>query len=488
MTTDLATTSSPEPSSPDGAVDGHEPMIPALAVTGLSVSYADGRMALRDISISVARGETVAVIGESGCGKSTLIKAVLGLLPADARVRGSVMVEGCDSVGATEDGLRELRGSRVGYVSQDAYGGLDPLMRIGANVEEAWRAKRRPVPSGAAATRLRDLGVSDSERRIREWPHMWSGGMQQRAGIAAATALDPVLVVADEPTSALDPATANAVLDTLVERTESLLIVSHDLALVGRHADRVYVLRNGTLVEEGSAAQVFAEPEDAYTWSLIDALDPVGVESTLDDSTIVLEVEEVRHQYKGRQVLAPTSFRLHRGEIVGIRGPSGSGKSTLLRLLAGLEPVRGGTVRWSGKAAPEPRSVQMVFQDAVGSLDPRWPIWKSVVEPVRMRGRAARTAAAAALAELGLSDVPMTARPSELSGGQCQRVALARALVARSPLLLADEPTAALDPTVARRVLGSIRELASAGAAVVVVSHDDRVLGQLCDRVLTLGE
>lgn len=466
-----------------------ESAAPVLAVTGMSVEYGDGRCALDDVTISVAPGETVAVIGESGSGKSTLVKAVLGLLPPDVRVQGAVRVDGRDVVGGPEAELREMRGSRVGYVSQDSYGGLDPLMRIGANVEEAWRAKGRPVPGAAAADRLNDLGVVDSARRVRDWPHTWSGGMQQRAGIATATALDPALVVADEPTSALDPATADAVLTTLVARAKSVLIVSHDLPLVARHADRIYVLCGGAVIEEGPARRVLAEPADPYTRTLVHALDPfeTGMPS-FDGSEAVLEVEAVSHGYAGRRVLPPTSFRVHRGEIIGVRGPSGSGKSTLLRLLAGLEPVRTGTVRWSGKSAPVPRSVQVVFQDATGSLDPRWPIWKSVAEPMRLRGRAARTAAAAALADLGLADIPLTARPSELSGGQCQRVALARALAGRSSLLLADEPTASLDPTVARQVLGAIRDLASAGTGVVVVSHDDRVLAQLCDRVLTLGE
>jgi peptide/nickel transport system ATP-binding protein len=460
-----------------------------LAVHGLSVAYEDGRVALDDVTIDVAPGEAVAVIGESGSGKSTLVKAILGLLPPGANVRGSMQLDGRDVIGVSEDELREHRGSRVGYVAQDAYGGLDPLMRIGANVEEAWRAKNIAVPSRAAADKLRELGIANSERRVREWPHTWSGGMQQRAGIATATALDPALVVADEPTSALDPTTADAVLTSLVERSESLLIVSHDLRLVARHADRIYVLRDGVVVEEGPAELVLGEPEDPYTRGLVHALDPFDSGSgSFDESQVVLEVEAVSHGYDGHDVVPPTSFRLHRGEIIGIRGPSGSGKSTLLRLLAGLEAVRSGTVRWAGAPTPRPRSVQLVFQDATGSLDPRWPIWKSVTEPMRLRGSAARVAAAAALTELGLSDVPLTARPSELSGGQCQRVALARALAARAPLLLADEPTAALDPTVARQVLAAIRDLASAGTAVVVVSHDDRVLGQLCDRVLTLGE
>ncbi|WP_430331056.1 ABC transporter ATP-binding protein [Rhodococcus sp. ACT016] len=459
------------------------------AVSDLTVTYSDGRRALRSVSLAVNPGETVAVIGESGCGKSTLIKALLGLLPADASVDGSIRIDGCDVTTASEAQLREIRGSRVGYVAQDAYGGLDPLMRIGANIEEAWRSKSRPVPRGAAAQRLAALDVADSARRVRDWPHTWSGGMQQRAGIAAATALGPALVVADEPTSALDTGTAETVLTRLVAESRSLLIVSHDLPLVAKFADRIYVLQDGRIVEHGDAERILTAPRDPYTLALIRAHDPlVDAPGTAPVGEVVLDVEAVGHRYGTRQVVPTTSLQVRRGEILGIRGPSGSGKSTLLRILAGLERAGSGTVTWSGAPAPASGSVQLVFQDAVGSLDPRWPIWKSVVEPVRLRGARGRAAATSALHRLGLETVPLQARPSALSGGQCQRVALARALVSGARLVLADEPTAALDPTVGRQVLEALRDLADSGTAVVMVSHDDRALESVCDRILTLGQ
>ncbi len=459
------------------------------AVSDLSVTYADGRVALRSVSLTVDPGETVAVIGESGCGKSTLIKALLGMLPPGASVEGIIRVDGCDVTTASEAQLREIRGSRVGYVAQDAYGGLDPLMRIGANIEEAWRAKSRPVPHEAAAQRLTALGITDSVRRVQDWPHTWSGGMQQRAGIAAATALQPALVVADEPTSALDSGTAETVLTRLVAQSRSLLIVSHDLPLVARFADRIYVLKGGEVVEHGDAEQILATTRDPYTRALIHAHDPlVDTQGVEPPGEVVLDVAAVSHTYGTRQVVPTTSLQVRRGEIVGIRGPSGSGKSTLLRILAGLEKAGSGTVSWSGAPAPAPASVQLVFQDAVGSLDPRWPIWKSVVEPARLRGRQGRTAAASALRRLGLEAVPLQARPAALSGGQCQRVALARALVSGAELVVADEPTAALDPTVGRQVLAALRGLADSGTAVVMVSHDDRALNSVCDRILTMGQ
>lgn len=461
----------------------------ATAVADLSVTYADGRIALRSVSLTVDPGETVAVIGESGCGKSTLIKALLGMLPADAAVAGSIRIGGCDVITASEAQLRGIRGSRVGYVAQDAYGGLDPLMRIGSNIEEAWRSKALPAPHDAAAQRLNALDVADSARRVRDWPHTWSGGMQQRAGIAAATALAPELVVADEPTSALDSITAETVLTRLVAQSRSLLIVSHDLPLVAKFADRIYVLKDGEIVEHGDAERVLTNPRDPYTLALVHAHDPlVDGSSGAPAGRVVLDVDAVSHSYGNRQVVPTTSLRVRHGEILGIRGPSGSGKSTLLRILAGLEKAGTGTVTWSGAPAPAPGSVQVVFQDAVGSLDPRWPIWKSVSEPIRLRGARGRDTAASALRRLGLETVPLQARPAALSGGQCQRVALARALVSGAGLVLADEPTAALDPTVGRQVLRALRDLADTGTAVVIVSHDDRALASVCDRILTMGQ
>ncbi|WP_137724918.1 ABC transporter ATP-binding protein [Prescottella subtropica] len=461
----------------------------AAGITGLTVTYADGRRALHDVTVTVPAGSVVAVIGESGCGKSTLVKALLGLLPSTATVSGTVRIDGHDVQGMSGTALRALRGSDVGYVNQDAYGGLDPLLRIGANVEEAWRAKSLPVPAAGAADRLTALGIEHGAGRVRDWPHTWSGGMQQRAGIAAATALAPALVVADEPTSALDAVTADAVLARLVAESQSLLIVSHDLPLVARFADHVYVLKDGEIVEHGDADRVLRAPQDPYTRTLVHAHDPMtGVSTTAPDGDVVVNVDAVAHDYGARRVVPPTTFRVCRGEILGLRGPSGSGKSTLLRILAGLERATTGTVSWSGAAAPAPGSVQMVFQDAVGSLDPRWPIWKSVVEPVRLRGTRGREAAAAALHRLGLESIPLQARPAALSGGQCQRVALARALVSGARLVLADEPTAALDPTVGRQVLRALRDLADTGTAVVMVSHDDRALASVCDRILTLGQ
>lgn len=459
------------------------------ALSGLSVTYADGRIALGSVSLSVRPGETVAVIGESGCGKSTLIKALLGMLPEDATVDGSIHIAGCDVTTASQAQLREIRGSRVGYVAQDAYGGLDPLMRIGSNIEEAWRSKARPVPRDAAAERLTELDVADSARRVRDWPHTWSGGMQQRAGIAAATALTPDLVVADEPTSALDSITAETVLTRLVAQSRSLLIVSHDLPLVAKFADRIYVLKDGEIVEHGDAERILTAPRDPYTRALIHAHDPlVDASRVAPVGEVILDVVSVAHSYGTRQAVPTTSLQVRRGEILGIRGPSGSGKSTLLRILAGLENAETGAVSWRGAPVPAPGSVQLVFQDAVGSLDPRWPIWKAVVEPVRLRGARGRAAAESALRKLGLENVPLRTRPAALSGGQCQRVAIARAVVSGAALVLADEPTAALDPTVGRQVLRALRDLADTGTAVVMVSHDDRALESVCDRVLTIGQ
>lgn len=244
---------------------------PVLAVDELTVRYGNGATAVRGIELTVHDGECVAVVGESGCGKTTVALTILGLLPRRARVTGSVRVGDTEIVGASRKVLRELRGTEVGYVAQDPYAACDPMRSVGHHVGEAWTAKRMRPPSGEIASRLTSMGIDHAERRAKGRPHQWSGGMLQRATIAAANVHRPVLTVADEPTSALDADRSDGVLEVLREASNALLLVSHDLALVARHADRVAVMYHGRIVETGATSDVIGAARHPYTRALIAA-------------------------------------------------------------------------------------------------------------------------------------------------------------------------------------------------------------------------
>jgi oligopeptide/dipeptide ABC transporter ATP-binding protein len=242
-----------------------------LAITALSVRYPNGAHAVRGVNIRVAAGRTVALVGESGCGKTTVAMAVLGLLPAAASVTGSIRLAGHEIVGASEKTLHQLRGLAVGLVAQDPMRSFNPLLSVGTSIGEAWRAHRRRPPRDGIADLLATLGIPQPRQRVRHRPHQWSGGMLQRAAIAAAAAHTPPLIVADEPTSALDADRADAVLDALRATGAAVLLISHDLSLVGRHSDEVAVMYAGSVVEHGPARQVLAHPRHPYAAALLAA-------------------------------------------------------------------------------------------------------------------------------------------------------------------------------------------------------------------------
>ncbi|MFB8280329.1 ABC transporter ATP-binding protein [Nocardia colli] len=449
---------------------------PIAEIRGLTVAYAGSAPVLRDVSLTVRRGETVAVVGPSGSGKTTIIRALLGMLEHTARVDGTVLVDG---VAVSGNDFRALRGTVLGYVSQDPFAAMDPLMSVRTNIAQAWRIARRPVPDGRIVADLAAVDLPDPETRIRQRPFMWSGGMLQRGSVTTARALDPALVLADEPTSALDDANAHRVMAALTAGDSALLIVSHDRRLVEKYADRVYLVEDGTVVESSVASPFVAQH--------------VPVRKPVPDAAPILRAHGVAKRYPAGGGLAATDLDVRRGEIVGLAGPSGAGKSTLLRMLAGVEKPTDGRLVWDGQdgTAP-PGKVGVVFQNAVGSLDPRRPIYRSITEPLqpRLRSRLPRADALAvartALARVGLGDIDPGRYPRELSGGQAQRVALARALVGDVRLLLADEPTASLDEASSARIVEILRELADDGMAIVVVSHSERLLGDLADTVVRI--
>ncbi|MGE0838582.1 ABC transporter ATP-binding protein [Pseudonocardia sp.] len=477
------------------------PQAPPLEIADLTVVYPNGLRALDSVCLRLDADERAAVVGRSGSGKTSLVRAVLGLLPPGTRTSGTIRVAGRDVLGLPERELRALRGKVIGYVPQDPFAACDPLRTVGHHIDETWRAHRERPPAGAATAALTATGIDDAGARLRQHPHQWSGGMLQRATLVAATAHTPTLTLADEPTSALDAHLADEVLDAITAACGALLLISHDLSLVARHADTLVVLDSGRVVEHGAAAQVLTRPDSDRTRHLLAAATVPARAHRPNRGAPVAEASDVSRRYRlpGGTVTAVdgATLTVRTGEIVGVTGPSGSGKSTLARIVAGMEHPDTGTVRLDGRdtSAPGPRRpglVMPVFQDPVSSLDHRWPLWRTLTEPGRARGERpsrarAQALAADALDRVGLGDIDPRRLPGTLSVGQAQRVAIARALAARPRLLVADEPTASLDVTTATEITTLLRTVADAGTAVLVVSHDVPRLHSYADRVLVMS-
>ncbi|MBS1673336.1 MAG: ABC transporter ATP-binding protein [Actinobacteria bacterium] len=466
---------------------------PALHVDGLSVRIAD-RTLVDGVSFDVAPGECVAIVGESGSGKSLTVRALLGLLPSGAvlSARG-LAIGGVDVRGLSEREWRGLRGARIALVSQDALVSLDPLRRIGAEIAEPLDIHDM-LPRAQRPARvqrlLADVAMPDPPRRARQRPHELSGGLRQRALIASALAADPAILIADEPTTALDAtvqAHVLALLRRIADDGTAVVFVSHDMAAVQRMADRILVLRDGRVVEEGAASAVLEHPQAPYTRELVQAASATPRPAVPEDrETPLADVRGLGRSFD-RPVLRDVSFRWGRGRTLGVVGESGSGKTTLARILIGVERADAGTVTWT--AGPRPR-IQLVHQNPLGAFDPRWTIGRSLREALAAGGvsrteRAGR--ATALLREVGLDPALAARRPLALSGGQRQRAAIARALAADPEVLVLDEPVSALDATVRTRILALLDRLQrDRGLSMLLISHDLAVIAQAADDVLVM--
>ncbi|MFI5930679.1 nickel ABC transporter ATP-binding protein NikE [Actinoplanes sp. NPDC051494] len=448
--------------------------------------------AVRGISFTVAAGECVAIVGESGSGKSVTARTLVGLAGPGSDVRaGRLELGGHDARRYGDRQWRALRGGFAGLVLQDALVSLDPLRRVGAEIGEALRVhRRRETPEELLA----EVHVPEPGRRARQYPHQLSGGLRQRALIASALAGRPPLLIADEPTTALDVTVQAQILGLLAERKEAgeaLLLISHDLAVVARLADRVLVMNDGLIVEAGPTGELLAGPGHPYTKTLVAAASLQRRPRPAPREGLVVDATGLRKTYGRQTVVDDVGLTVGRGEIVGLVGESGSGKTTVAQLLFGLTEPTGGTVRfedrpWSGvperRRRPLRRRMQLISQDPLSSFDPRWTV-RTIVAEALPRGESPEPL----LERVGLDAGLLDRYPRQLSGGQRQRVAIARALAPRPSLIICDEPVSALDVSVQAQVLDLLAGIRrDDGTALLFISHDLGVIRHLADRVLVM--
>ncbi|MEV4668025.1 ABC transporter ATP-binding protein [Microbacterium sp. LWO12-1.2] len=498
-----------------------------LAVDDLRVSYAT-RAGRRDVvhgvSFEIGEGETLALVGESGSGKSTTAHALLGLLPAGGRVEGgSVRLGELEIAGWSDRALRSIRGPEIGLVPQDPTTSLDPVRPIGAQVEEILRlhGHRDRRSRRARAIELLDrVGIDDPDLRARQYPHELSGGMRQRVLIATAIALRPRLLIADEPTSALDATVQRRVLDLLDELRQeegtSILLVTHDLGVAADRAQRLVVLKDGRIVEQGSSADVLAAPSDGYTRQLLaDApafttgfrrpeappfLRDAAAVAAENPYAIVADSLVKEFSVGGRErfrAVDDVSFRVRRGTTHALVGESGSGKTTTARLVTRFHRPDAGSIQVDGDDVTTAsgkqlralrRRIQLVYQNPFASLDPRQQIVDIIAEPLQNFGvgsRAERQQRALALIDRVSLPVDVAQRtPRELSGGQRQRVAIARALAIDPEIVVLDEAVSALDVTVQARILELLTSLQDElGLTYLFISHDLAVVRRISHTV-----
>ncbi|WP_303853266.1 ABC transporter ATP-binding protein [Salinicola salarius] len=477
--------------------------------------------AVTALDLHVDRGETVAVVGESGSGKSVSALGALGLLPTGTDIEGERYFDGRDIGHLSPRQWNALRGGQIGFIFQEPMTSLNPLHSVGKQLGETLRL-HQGLRGEAAKRRIKELLTQVRLPRVEElisaWPHQLSGGQRQRVMIAMAIANDPKLLIADEPTTALDVTVQQeilALLDDLRDRHDmGLLLISHDLNLVRRHADRVVVMRRGERVETGPTPVVFDTPQAAYTRQLIDAI-PSGrpAPPEQDGETPLLAADRVSVAFPRSKpflrprppafvAVEPLSLQLRKGETLGIVGESGSGKTTLASALIRLLPASG-EIRFAGQRLDtlsgdalrrQRRGFQIVFQDPYGSLSPRMPVAGIISEGLRFHHPELDESTVAERIAEALRDVDLPPDcgdryPHEFSGGQRQRIAIARALILKPSLLVLDEPTSALDRTVQKQLIELLRSVqARHGLAYLFISHDLAVVRAMAHRILVLKD
>ncbi|WP_334546472.1 ABC transporter ATP-binding protein [Rhizobium leguminosarum] len=508
---------------------------PVLSLRNLSVDARtpEGRKpVLQDVSFALASGETLCIAGESGSGKSVTSLSIMGLLPkASLRVAsGSVLLGERDLLKLSDRAMRSVRGGDIAMVFQEPMTSLNPVMSVGNQLTEAIRAHQGSDNAEAVALKMLDaVQITDPARRLKQYPHELSGGMRQRVMIAMALSCRPKVLIADEPTTALDVTVQAQILRLMRELKRefgaSIILITHDMGVVAEMADRVVIMQNGRIVEQGTTLAIFQRPKEAYTQQLLAAVPRLGalagtdrppritqraVETLHPDRTPVLNVRDLTVTYgnaasrffKGKPPVAAVddvSFDILPGETLGLVGESGSGKSTTGKAVLGLIPFKGNVLIDGRNIAglsqremrPVRRSAQMIFQDPYASLDPRMAVGKAIGEPMVIHGIGNHSERQDRVAELlhrvGLTPDAATRYPHEFSGGQRQRICIARALALEPKLIVADESVAALDVSVRARVLDLLLELQETmGLAYLFISHDMAVIERMSHNVAVM--
>ncbi len=481
------------------------------------------------IGFTLQPGERLGLVGESGCGKSTIGKAILQMLPQGSQTAGEMTFDGQAISRLSGEALRRFRGEAVSLVFQDPMTRMNPLLTIGDHCAETLQAHDPSLTRSQARARAQDAltAVKIPAERWNQYPHEFSGGMRQRVAIALALMLNPKLIVADEPTTSLDVTVAAQILDELKrlcsERNMALILISHDLAMIGETCDRIAVMYQGKIVELNTTEQIFNNPQHSYTRSLIDSALYLQAGANPDaatrpaNGTPLLELQDLQQHYQlGGNIISQIfskqanntiravdgiNLAIETGETLGLVGESGCGKSTLSKTILQLIKPTGGSVRFSGRELTtldrtamqrQRREIQMIFQDPSACLNPRMKIGESIADPLLIHKMAtpaeAKDQVSALLDRVGLDpNIYLDRYPSELSGGQQQRVAIARALITRPKLVICDEPVSMLDATVRTQVLDLMQDLKEEfNLTYLFITHDLWVAKFFCDRIAVM--
>ena len=450
-----------------------------LEVKNLEVNYKENKTALKGVSFYLKEKETLGIVGESGAGKSALANAILKLHP-NASIKGKILFLGKDLLSLSEKELQQIRGKEIGMVFQDPLSSLNPIMTIGKQINEAF--------PHSAATLLEKVGIDHPQDRLKQYPHELSGGMRQRVLLAIAIAQSPRLLIADEATTALDTETQESILSLVKDLKLTTIWISHDLRLISKICDRILVLYQGEIVEEGFTKSVLENPNHAYTKHLLQSTLP---KSVLKKETLkpLLTIECLTKIYQ-KPVFENLSLKLFEKEVLGIIGRSGSGKSSLARMIAGLEaPTKGrilfdekSVLSWKEKA----KKIQMVFQDPSSSLNPRMKVRSQLLEPTQIHHLPSRVEELMQMVSLPMSYLEKY--PHQLSGGEKQRVAIARALALNPKLLILDEAVASLDAVTRNEMLKLLLSLKqNLGLSYLFISHDLEAIEAISDRIISLS-
>ncbi|NIF00745.1 ABC transporter ATP-binding protein [Pantoea sp. Acro-805] len=499
-----------------------------IEVNGLNIwvsgDITPPRHIVKNVSFSLQRGQCLALVGESGSGKSVTARALVGLAGERLKVQAETLaLQGESLLGRSDAWWQQVRGSKVGFILQDALVSLDPLRPVGQEIAEALALHGWGTPASRQQkvhALLEDVGVPQAALRASQRPGELSGGLRQRALIASAIAMHPEVIIADEPTTALDVTVQAQVLDVLrqmLDRGTSVILISHDLAVVAKIADHILVMQGGSIVESGAARQVLQQPQHAYTQGLINAIPsehtkgqrlsstaPIQISPSrvaeISSDEVLLEARHITKRFRGQSAVADVSFQLKRGETLGIVGESGSGKTTLSRIALALESPDSGEVlyrgnAWSHASAQHQRKVRrqiaVVYQDPLSSFDPRWRVSDILFDAIALDThpvtQTPRERAISLLQSVGLTAEHLHQWPARMSGGQRQRVAIARAIATHPQIIVLDEAVSALDVTIQAQILDLLSDLqAQLGVSYLFISHDLGVIHHMSDRVLVM--